>query len=156
MDEHRPSTVMALLAMFDQANTDQEPGTRYMRRLAFDQFVAVCGDVSLEDFSLAHCDAYRAALLGGWRPGTAEDLLRINRCLPSRARQGLLKGFAPVTAASYLKMIRRPCRQAASTADIEPPACFLFPRRKLCTTGAPGAETSGTDGQAIRIRQIME
>lgn len=103
-------TVLTLLRLFDQAHPDQEEGTRYMRHLAFDQFAAVCGDVSLEEFALSHCEAYRAALLGGYRPSTAEQFVRLNRHLPPRAREGLVNGFAPVTAASYLKMIRRPFR----------------------------------------------
>lgn len=103
-------TVLELLQRFEAAHTDQEAGTRYMRRLAFDQFVAVCGDVFLDDYSLAHCEAYRTALLGGYAPQDPEALSRMNLRLPRRARQGLLTGFSPVTAASYLKMIRRPFR----------------------------------------------
>ena len=99
MDEHR-MTVLTLLDLFDRAHPDQEEGTRYMRHLAFGQFVAVCGDVSLDNFSLGHCESYRAALLGGWRPGTAEELSRMNCHLPGRARQGLVRGFMPVTAAA--------------------------------------------------------
>lgn len=110
MEQTSQITVLQLLSLFDQSFPDQEEGTRYMRRLAFDQFVAVCGDVSMDVFGLEHCEAYRAALLGGYRPATPEEFLRLNRQLPPRAREGLLKGFAPVTAASYLKMIRRPFR----------------------------------------------
>ena len=107
--EHSHTTVTQLLQLFDSSYPDQEEGTRYMRHLAFAQFVAVCGDCTLDAFSLAQCEAYRAALLGGFTPTTAEELSRLNQ-LPSRARQGLIAGFAPVTAASYLKMIRRPFR----------------------------------------------
>jgi len=103
-------TVLTLLALFDQSFPDQDEGTRYMRHLAFDQFVAVCGDVPMEEFNLSHCEAYRAALLAGYRPASPEAFLRMNQHLPPRARAGLLKGFAPVTAASYLKMIRKPFR----------------------------------------------
>ena len=109
MNEHS-LTVLELLDLFDQSFPDQDEGTRYMRHLVFDQFVAVCGDVSLDQFDLGHCEAYRSALLGGYRPQTPEAFLRLNRQLPARARSGLLKGFAPVTAASYLKMIRKPFR----------------------------------------------
>lgn len=110
METAQSISVLTLLELFDRAHPEQEEGTRYMRHLAFGQFVAVCGDLSLDDFSLARAEEYRAALLGGWRPGTAEDFSRMNRHLPGRARAGLLRGFAPVTAASYLKMIRRPFR----------------------------------------------
>lgn len=103
-------TVLTLLTLFDRAHPDQEEGTRYMRHLAFGQFVAVCGDVGLEAFGLDHCERYRAALLGGWRPGTPEEFLRLNEQLGPRARAGLVRGFGAVTAASYLKMIRHPFR----------------------------------------------
>lgn len=103
-------TVLTLLAAYDAAHPDQDEGTRYMRHLVFDQFVAVCGDLSLQDCTLARAEEYRAALLGGWRPRTAEELSRMNCRLSGRARQGLLRGFGPVTAASYLKMIRVPFR----------------------------------------------
>jgi len=103
-------TVLTLLAKYDQAHPEQDAGTRAMRHLVFDQFVAVCGEISLEDFSLSRAEEYRSALLGGWRPRTAEELSRMNCRLSGRARTGLMKGFAPVTAASYLKMIRAPFR----------------------------------------------
>jgi len=109
MNEHS-CTVSELLELFDQAVPDQEEGTRYMRHLAFDQFVSVCGDVSMAEFSLGHCERYRAALLGGYTPDSPEAFLRMNQHLAPRARAGLVKGFLPVTAASYLKMIRRPFR----------------------------------------------
>lgn len=102
MEQHSQSiTVLELLSLFDASHPDQEEGTRYMRRLAFDQFVAVYGDVPMDQFSLAHCEAYRAALLAGHRPATPEAFLRMNQHLPPRARAGLLKGFAPVTAATW-------------------------------------------------------
>lgn len=109
MNEHS-LTVSELLDLFDSAFPDQEEGTRYVRHLAFDQFIAVCGDVSMDEFSLGHCERYRAALLGGFSPDSPEAFLRMNQHLAPRARAGLVKGFAPVTAASYLKMIRRPFR----------------------------------------------
>lgn len=93
-------TVLTLLAKYDQAHPEQDAGTRAMRHLVFDQFVAVCGEISLEEFSLSRAEEYRSALLGGWRPRTAEELSRMNCRLSGRARTGLMKGFAPVTAAS--------------------------------------------------------
>lgn len=57
MNEHS-LTVSELLDLFDSAFPDQEEGTRYMRHLAFDQFISVCGDVAIDAFGLSHCEAY--------------------------------------------------------------------------------------------------
>lgn len=133
--EHSPIRVTQLLQLFDASHPDQEEGTRYMRHLAFAQFVAVCGDCTLDEFSLAQCEAYRAALLGGFTPTTAEELSRLDR-LPSRARQGLRAGFAPVTAASYLKMIRRPFRWWQVRRDYPRSTCGARSRRTACGMGS--------------------
>ncbi|MDH4136011.1 MAG: site-specific integrase [Anaerolineae bacterium] len=54
-----------------------------MRRLVFDYLIETCGDLPLDDFALANAEAFRAVLI---------------------------RRFRPVTAASYLKMVRPPFR----------------------------------------------
>jgi integrase len=101
-------TLSQLLERFD-AKHAQEEGTRYMRHLAFAQLIAVVGDLPLEAFGLEHAESYRMALLRGFVPETPAAFTRFS-ALPKRARDGFRRGFRPVTAASYLKMIRRPFR----------------------------------------------
>jgi site-specific recombinase XerD len=89
-----------------------------MRHLAFDQLIAVCGDLTVGEFCLDPllcerrldgAEAYRAALIGGFHPQTIEEVNRLNQLKP-RTRAGLERGFKPVTVASYLKMVRHPFR----------------------------------------------
>jgi len=76
-------TLTALLDLHNQAHPDLADGTRYMRRLGFFYLVETVGDKLAEDFTLQDAEAFRAALLSRWKP---------------------------VTAASYLKMVRPPFR----------------------------------------------
>jgi integrase len=76
-------TFSRLLLEFEAKHPDLEEGTQYMRRLGFDYLIATVGDKSIADFRLEDAEAFRAALLTRWKP---------------------------VTAASYLKMVRPPFR----------------------------------------------
>lgn len=105
-------TLSQLLKRFDESHPEQEAGTVYIRHLAFEQLIAVCGDRTIGEFSLDDAAAYRAALLGGFHAQTIEQVNRLNQMQP-RARQGLERGFKPVTAASYIKMVRSPFRLLA-------------------------------------------
>lgn len=109
MTQDSSITLSQLLVRFEQQHSKQDEGTRYMRHLAFAQLIAVVGDLPLGEFTLAEAEAYRKALLDGFVPQEPAAFARFN-ALPARAREGFRRGFKPVTAASYLKMIRRPFR----------------------------------------------
>lgn len=84
MTQHADSpTLSRLLLEFEAKHPDLEEGTRYMRRLGFDYLITTIGDKAVADFCFADAEAFRAALLQRWKP---------------------------VTAASYLKMVRPPFR----------------------------------------------
>jgi integrase len=76
-------TLSRLLREFEVQHPELEEGTQYMRRLGFEYLMATVGDKALADFQRADAEAFRAALLMRWKP---------------------------VTAASYLKMVRPPFR----------------------------------------------
>jgi integrase/recombinase XerC len=123
-------TLSQLLQRFDETHPEQEAGTRYIRHLAFEQLIAVCGDRPLGEFGLDDAVAYRAALLGGFHPQTIDQVSRLNQ-MPPRARQGLERGFKPVTAASYLKMVRSPFRTVAIAERADYDQWQYLPRIKV-------------------------
>jgi site-specific recombinase XerD len=102
-------SLSGLLAAYDQAHPDQDAGTVYMRHLAFGLLTAVCGDVLLDAFDVDAAERFRAALLGGFAPDDPDGFRRLAE-LPGRSRRGLQRGYKPVTAAAYLKMVRPPFR----------------------------------------------
>ena len=76
-------TLSRLLELHTEAHPELEESTQYMRRLGFDYLIEIVGDKAIQDFVLEDAEAFRAALLRRWKP---------------------------VTAASYLKMVRPPFR----------------------------------------------
>jgi integrase len=84
MQQHSQElTLSRLREEFEAKHPELEDGTRYMRRLGFDYLIQIVGDKSVASFALEDAEAFRAALLIRWKP---------------------------VTAASYLKMVRPPFR----------------------------------------------
>ncbi len=76
--EHTEVTTFSLLLeKFDRTFPDQEEGTRYMRRLAFAQLIAVCGDLLLGEERYAY-------LLWLWSRGWMTP--RMYKCLDDNWR----------------------------------------------------------------------
>lgn len=128
-------TLSRLLLEFEAKHPELEEGTRYMRRLGFDYLITTVGDKSIADFGREDAEAFRAALLTRWKP---------------------------VTAASYLKMVRPPFRwwqyQEKSFLDFWadlPKIKVPKTKPKMYSDGEVKAILEGADGDDLMQARVI-